>query len=210
MSGAWLHGPAKGPGKGPAGGPGHGPPSGIPARGSSRPALPEGHALGLRSGYRSPRVYGALAEALAAGLLADRPDLGAYPEAVAGWATAEACAALLRRHLDEVGAIDPATHEPRATSLNALRQYERQAVEHRATLGLDPRSEASLMRERATAAALVVDLDALAERGRRALAGQAADERDLAGEALARVRGESAAVLAQATQATHDERRAGP
>jgi hypothetical protein len=161
-----------------------------------------GNVRSLRSGYRSPRVYGALAEELAAGLLADRPDLGAYPEAVAGWATAEACAALLRRHLDEVGAIDPETREPRAASLNALRQYERQAAEHRATLGLDPRSEASLVRERATAATLVVDLDALAERGRRALASSAGDD-DLAGALLARVRAEGAAAIA------HAERREG-
>ena len=53
------------------------------------------------------------------------------------------------------------------------------------------------MRERATAATLVVDLDALAERGRAALAAQAATadagEPDLAGQALAMVRAQGEA-----------------
>jgi len=43
---------------------------------------------------------------LTVGLLADRPDLAQFPEAVAAWATAEAQAALLRRHLAEVGTVD--------------------------------------------------------------------------------------------------------
>lgn len=167
---------------------------GGPARGYTAPRYREGNTKQLRSGHRSPRVYGALAEVLAAGLLDDRPDLGAYPEAVAGWATAEAQAALLRRHLEEVGVIDPKTNEPRNGALNALRLCERQAVGHRSTLGLDPRSEAKLVQERASAATLVVDLDALAERGRSALAAQA-DTADLAGAALARIEAEGKAVL---------------
>ncbi len=153
--GGWLHGPA----------------SGIPAGGpASLMPFPPGNVVGLRSGHRSPRVYGKLAQRLAAGLAEDRPDLGAYPEAVAAWATAEAQVALLRRHVAEVGPIDPATGEPRVTSLTWLRQLERLAAEHRATLGLDPRSEATLTRERAAAAVLTVDLVGLAERGRAALA----------------------------------------
>lgn len=45
--------------------------------------------------------------------MADRPDLAGYPEAVAAWATSEAQAALLRRHLSEVGTINPETSGPR-------------------------------------------------------------------------------------------------
>jgi hypothetical protein len=88
----------------------------------------------------------------------DRPG---YPEAVAAWATSEAQCALLRRHLAEVGIISPETAEPRPAALTWLRTYERLAAEHRATLGLDPRSEASLAKERAAAATLAVDLQAL-------------------------------------------------
>lgn len=67
--------------------------SGTPA-GGSRPPFTSGNLARATSGARSPRVYGDLAQRLAAGLTEDRPDLGHYPEAVAAWATAEAQAAL--------------------------------------------------------------------------------------------------------------------
>jgi len=127
---------------------------------------------------------------LAAGLVEDRPDLGRYPEAVAGWATAEAQAALIRRRLDEVGSLDD-HGEPRAGLLNWLTKLESAAGRHRAVLGLDPTAEARLSRDRAAAAALAtaVDLDALAARGRAALDARAAEGTppDLAAMALARV-----------------------
>ena len=156
-----------------------------------------GHPGPLVSGHRAPRVYGPLAQTLAAGLEADRPDLAACPEAIAAWSTAEAVAALLRRHLAEVGPVDPATSQPRETSLHELHRAESAAARHRAVLGLDPRSEAALARERAEVATLVVDLDGLAERGRQAL--QAREQAglpapiDLAGEALARAHAEGEA-----------------
>jgi hypothetical protein len=83
-----------------------------------------------------------------------------------------------------------------------LRSFERLAAEHRATLGLDPRSEASLARERAAAATLAVDLDALAQRGRAVLtareqAGLPAPP-DLAGDVLTEVR-----AAAHANSAAH-------
>ncbi|MFT4227734.1 hypothetical protein [Micropruina sp.] len=190
-----------------AGGPGKGDASGIPASHRLAPAP-------IVHGARSPRVYGELAQILAAGLSAERPDLAAFPEAVAAWATSEAQAALLRRHLAEVGPVDPDTAKPRTGSLDALRQFERLAAESRRTLGLDPRSEAQLARDRAAAVALTVDLDALAERGRQALAGQVVPVGsppqldpaptvllgvdDLAGEVLA---AERAAYLAEWAQA---------
>lgn len=155
-----------------------------------------GGALGntqtVKSGARSPRVYGELAQHLAAGLVDDRPDLAVYPEAVAAWATAEAQAALIRRHLTEAGWIDRTTGEPNGATLHWLGVFERLAAKHRDTLGLDPRSEAALARERASAAVLAVDLSALAERGRAALAEHRLNPApDLAGEALAKVHAEA-------------------
>ena len=158
--------------------------SGVPA-GGSRPPFTSGNLARATSGARSPRVYGDLAQRLAAGLTEDRPDLGEYPEAVAAWATAEAQAALMRRHVAEVGPLDPDTGKPRDALLSWLTRLESAAARHRATLGLDPRSEAALSRERAAASVLAVDLDALAERGRAALAARSTAPLDLAGEVLA-------------------------
>lgn len=201
----------------PATGPGHGgPASGMPASGApSRPPFAQGNTLAMSSGYRSPRVYGELAQALAAGMTEDRPDLERFPEAVAAWATAEAQAALLRRHMAEVGPLDD-DGQPRQGPLQWLVKLESLAARHRATLGLDPRSEAQLARERAEAATLAVDLDALAQRGREAMARRAGEPQppDLAAEALARVaaEGERATELAALDwavrpEATDDERR---
>jgi hypothetical protein len=75
--------------------------------------------------------------------------------------------------------------------------FEKLATEGRATLGLDPRSEATLAKERAAAATLAVDLEALAERGRQAL--EAREQAglpgppDLAGEVLTEVRAQAKA-----------------
>lgn len=185
--------PARGPGRG-------GPRSGIPAKGD-RPPFAPGNALTLRHGARAPRVYGALAQQLAAGLTEDRPDLAHYPEAVAAWATAEAQATLLRRHVAEHGWLDPDTGQPREGLLRWMRQFERAAHEQRATLGLDPRSEAALLRERAAASVLTFDLEALAARGRAVLAEREAaglePPPDVAGQVLAQVAAEGAAAMAE-------------
>ena len=188
------------------GGPASGiPASGLPARGGgSRPPFPPGNLVQLTHGARTPRVYGELAQTLAAGLAADRPDLAGYPEAVAAWATAEAQAALLRRHVAGVGPLDPDTGQPRDAVLTWLNRTEGAAARHRTALGLDPRSEAALARERAAASVLAVDLDALAERGRVVLAER---ERaglpaplDLAGSVLASVTAEREAEWAEACE----------
>jgi len=199
--GTWQHGPASGI---PASGI---PASGVPARGTTRPPFPDGNTLSTTHGARSPRVYGELARMLAAGLMEDRPDLARYPEAVARWAEAEAQAALLRRHLAEVGTIDPETNSPRAGSLTWLRSFERAAAEAGALLGLDPMSEAKLSRERAAASVLAVDLEAVMARGREAIASREAQglpaPPDLAGEVLARVK--AAGALALATTTTEED-----
>ncbi|MGO1544389.1 MAG: hypothetical protein ACTHXA_08620 [Gulosibacter sp.] len=153
------------------------------------PPFPKGNALSLSAGYTSPRVYGELANQLAAGLVEDRPDLAPYPEAIAAWATAEAQVALLRRHLDNVGIIDAKKNEPRYRLAQLLATMERSAAQHRSTLGLDPRSEAELAKVRAEASTLAVDLGALMERGKAALAAREAAgipaPPDLAAQALA-------------------------
>jgi hypothetical protein len=89
-----------------------------------------------------------------------------------------------------------------------LARLEAAAARHRAVLGLDPRSEAALARERAEAATLAVDLHALADRGRAALAAREIDglpaPPDLAGDVLAQVQAEGARTWAEA-EAQHRE-----
>lgn len=172
-------------------------------RGKGRRApFAAGHGYSMRSGARSPRVYGALAEELVAGMLEKRPDLAGYPEALGAWATAEAQAVLLRRDLEMNGVLHPETGEPRDAVLRWSSATERRAAKAREALGLDPRSEATLARERAAASALAVDLEGLAAAGRQSLAQRrpAELEHDQAGEILAATFAE--ARQAQATAAS--------
>jgi hypothetical protein len=183
------------------------PASGIPAHGT-RPPFAPGNTLAVHSGHRTPRVYGVVAERLVAGLVEDRPDLGCYPEALAAWATAESQVALLRRHLSELGPLDE-EGQPRKGILDWLVRLENLAGRHRSTLGLDPRSEAQLAKERAEAATLAVDLEALAERGRAAMARRSEPLTDVAGEVLAGVlaegdRAAEATALAWASRDTKE------
>lgn len=90
----------------------------------------------------------------------------------------------MRRHVADVGPLDPDTGQPRDALLAWLTRLESAAARHRATLGLDPRSEAALSRERAAATVLAVDLDALAERGRAAIAARSTAPPDLPGKVL--------------------------
>lgn len=148
-------------------------PSKGAGRGSPKhPEFSENNVVSLQSGYRSPRVYSAVSAALVAGIVDDRPDLRKYPEALAAWADAEARAALLRRHLDEIGIIDD-DGQPRTSLVNMLRWFEKNATAARDRLGLDPRSEAELSLLRAKAVregtSTAVDLDALVAQGRAVL-----------------------------------------
>ncbi|MGJ3507950.1 hypothetical protein [Enemella sp. A6] len=166
----------------PANGPGHGgPASGAPPR----PPWPTTH------GAKSKRVYQPLAEQLAAGVLADRPDLAPYPDAVSAWAEAEASCVLLRRFHAEHGLIDDKGHPRPSTKLaNVL---ETRAANLRSRLGLDPIAEVQLAQARAEVTSLGVHtgLAMLAAQGREALAARDAagiePPRDLAGELLAAV-----------------------
>jgi len=141
--------PARGPGKGPA------------RRYSWQPFAAENLAA-LRSGVWSRRKVDPIASEFVLGLLADRPDLGGYPEAVAAWARAEARCVLLAEHFAD-GLIADGQERP---GLRYVAQFERLASTLRERLGLDPRSEAELARDRVDAVRDAVDLDALRERGR--------------------------------------------
>ena len=152
-----------------------------------------GNGVALGHGARSPRVYGELARLLMDGLLADRPDLANYPEALARYAQAEAQALLMRRHADRVGLIDPETNEPREGIARHLRQFEKDAAKYGEVLGLDPISDARLHKERTNAMTESLSLEALMEKGRamraaREAAGVLDEPDDIAGEVLASVR----------------------
>lgn len=166
-------------------GPGHG----GPAKGPGWPPFEQGNVVRMKGGARSPRVYQPVAKALVAGLLEDRPDLAAFPEAVAAWGEAEAQALVMRRHLAEEGVFVEGTSRPRAGTLTWWNTFERRAAQARAVLGLDPMSEAKLQRDRAAAAAMTsVDLGELAARGQAALEARGEpDEADIVGETLAAV-----------------------
>jgi hypothetical protein len=140
---------------------------GADARGYSWPAFAAGNEVATRHGAFSERRVAPIAAQLAQGLLAVRPDLSDFPEALGAWSRAEARTLLLHGWLDDVGWFDDDGRERPA--LRFVVSFERLAADMRARLGLDPVSEAALARERAEAARQVVDIAAIQERGRRAL-----------------------------------------
>jgi hypothetical protein len=134
---------------------------------STRPPFEAGNQMAVRHGALSDRKVDPVAQMLASELLADRPDLERFPEAVAAWARAETRCLLLESWFAEHGLLDA---EGKATaSERLLVQSERLAMSLRERLGLDPRSEAELLASQADAARSAVDLDALRARGREAL-----------------------------------------
>jgi hypothetical protein len=146
----------------PAGGPGRG----GPRRGYSWAPFQVGNEVRLRHGARSERRVDPVAAELVEALLADRPDLAAYPEAVWGWARAEARCLLLEdwhaRHgfLDEDGNVRGGAR---------VATFEAQASRARERLGLDPVSDVQLQKSRAEVVALVADVQGIRERGRAVL-----------------------------------------
>lgn len=139
--------------------------AGEPARGYSWPPFAPGHELSIRHGIWSKRRVEPLVAELIAGVLVDRPDLGRFPEATAAWARAEARCLLLEDYL----AAEGIASERGEKTLRFVAQFEREAREHRKTLGLDPHSEADLMRNRADAANSAWSLDKALEKGRQVL-----------------------------------------
>jgi hypothetical protein len=140
--------------------------AGEPARGYSWKPFAEGHSVSTRHGAWSERRVSPLAQELVAGLLADRPDLERFPETVCAWARAEARCLMFDAYLIS----DKPDSERALKTARYVNAFERLAIELRARLGLDPRSEAELARDRAQASRELVNLDAIRERGRVALA----------------------------------------
>lgn len=116
--------------------------------GQRRPFTP-GHTLSMKSGWRSPRAVGPVAEALLEAILED--DSVAYLRqprfrpALVAWAQVEARVALFEKYVDEM------TMEQRLDSGNGrtspeeqLRKLDANALTHRGRLGLDPLSAARL------------------------------------------------------------------
>jgi hypothetical protein len=134
---------------------------GGPARDYSWPPFHEGHEVNLRHGARSDRYVEPLARAFADVLLADRPDLHAYPEIVVAWATAEARCERFRMYLANHGFIDGTVKNS-----HDILMFEAQAQRFRERLGLDPLSDATLAKTRADAVLTVVDLEGIRARGR--------------------------------------------
>jgi hypothetical protein len=121
----------------------------------------------------SERRLSPLVQELVAGLLADRPDLGRYPETVVAWGRAEARCAMFDAYLMS----DKPDGERALKVARYVASFERLAIELRARLGIDPRSEAELTRDRADAARQTVDLDAIRARGRQSIEASEARER---------------------------------
>jgi hypothetical protein len=138
-----------------------------PARHYSWPPFEAGNEAATKHGVWSARRTDPLAAELVAGLVADRPDLSEYPEAVLAWARAEARCLLLADWLLDHGLMD-GDGTPRG-ALRYVAQFERLASDLRDRLGLDPRSDAALRRERADAVRSAVDLEGIRARGRAAL-----------------------------------------
>jgi hypothetical protein len=147
-------GPAKGPGRGGA------------ARGYSWEPFKVGNEVRLRHGARSERRVDPVAAELVEALLADRPDLTAYPEAVWGWARAEARCLLFADWHAQVGYLDEGGNVRGGGHVAAA---ENQAARLRERLGLDPLADATLRKAQAEAVALVADLDGIRARGRAVL-----------------------------------------
>ncbi len=158
----------------------------TPGEDGRRPPFPPGNQVATKAGARSPRIFLRLARELADDLLARRPDLRGYPDAVEAWAQAEAQTALHRRWLALHGSYDTSS-APRDSALRWLNTFEKRAQAARAVLGLDPISEAKLAKERASASLLATDLRGLAEEGAMVLEQRDDEPRDRVGEILAEV-----------------------
>jgi hypothetical protein len=143
-----------------------GPASGIPARGYSWEPFKIGNEVRLRHGARSERRVDPVAAELVEALLADRPDLAAYPEALWAWARAEARVMLFEDFHARHGFL---TDAGEVQGGGRVREYEVLAANLRARLGLDPLADATLRKAQAEVLHLAADLDGIRERGRAVL-----------------------------------------
>lgn len=149
-----------------------------------RPPFTPGNLAAVKSGYRSPRIVGEVADRIADELLGSAPLAADYPEELASVATMEAVLVLMRRDVAERGIHNP-DGSLRGAFLDRLFTAERQAARARDRLGLSPTGEATIARARAVAATLTVDLEQIAAHGRAALdAAQRSQPLDFAAPAV--------------------------
>jgi hypothetical protein len=135
--------------------------SGLPARGYSWEQAGPGNEISLRHGVFSARRCDPVARELVAGLVADRPDLTAYPELLAAWARAEARCILFADYLTE---FTPWSDEGQKVAA-WVHRVEGQAERLRIQLGITPGAEAALRVARADAVVRAVDLEAIRDAG---------------------------------------------
>ena len=131
------------------------------------PAFTNGNLVRVTHGVYLDRRVNPIARELVAAVLDARPDLADHPGAVWSWARIESKCLLLEAWLDEYDFIDEEGN-PTAPAMLVTR-YEGLALNLRARLGLDPQSQAQLQKDRADAAKVTFDLEALREKGREAM-----------------------------------------
>jgi hypothetical protein len=117
-----------------------------------RPPFEPGNEAAVTHGARSPKRIEELARRIDADLLQRAPWVAEYPEALTAYARAESVARLLYSAVTKPGMRLGDTIVARyVTAENA-------AAKHRDALGLTPRSEAQVARDRAAATASTVDV----------------------------------------------------
>ena len=136
----------------------------------TRPPFQNRNLAAMKVGYRSPRVYGKLAEQIAADLVDSIPVMNDYPEELAAISSMEAVVALMRLDIAARGLRDQ-DGNTRLAFIDRYIKAENAAAKRRDALGISPLGQAVLAKERASAASIAsgVDLEALAARGRAAL-----------------------------------------
>jgi hypothetical protein len=110
-----------------------------PARGYKWDQFEAGNTAAQKHGAWSERTVSPIAADLEQGLHATAPWTtgAAFTPTRSAWCWTEGQCIVLRRYLDEVGILDPDTHEPRPASA-LLDRLENRAAKLRTELGLTP------------------------------------------------------------------------
>lgn len=135
-----------------------------------RPPFEPGNEAAVTHGARSRRKVEEIARQIDDDLLTRAPWVRDFPEALGAYGRAEAVARMIFADLAKVGLYD-GNGQFRASLVGRWATAENTAARQREALGLTPKSEAEVARDRAAAASLAagINLDALAARGRAAL-----------------------------------------
>lgn len=129
----------------------------VPEFEGQRPPFREGNEAAVTHGARSQRKVEELARQIDADLLTRAPWVAEYPEALKAYGRAESVARMLFNDIAKVG-VYGSKGEFRASILARWATAENTAARHREALGLTPKSEAQVARDRAVAASASVDV----------------------------------------------------